>query len=322
LPPNGAVTKEAARAIAEKHGLSGDVARMPKLGIVNDIWSIGGEYVLRIPSELEYVDSLYVESVAAPAARNAGVRTPEVVVFDDTLDLIAVPFMVTRMEPGKTLGATPLSPTWDLAASEWSAVLDGLGEQLVCLHQKVKSVDDPNGRLNPWWLDSPDESLRRCIESETLSLDLATWVQALIEKLHTAFDYDPDGPTDHSVFVHHDTHPWNIMVMVPPNGGKAHFSALLDWGCACWGDPAVDFAGFPLWALPPLVDAYKLAGGVTDETFEGRVLYMWLALALREKSFLDPNVFSRHWWRMPTDGVNELKYRLPMLPKVWSKWTL
>lgn len=288
---------------------------MAKLGIINDIWSIGDKWVLRIPTDSNYSSSLMGESVAMAAAGANGVMTPKLVLFDDDLDIVEVPLMVTERVQGQTLGTFEKSPTWGLAGHRWARLLDELGRQLTLIHQ-IAIVDDPKGWLSPWWVDDPLEELGDCVERGVLSVDDADWCTRFVARLQSAFSYEPTGPSGHSVFVHHDVHPWNLLA------SDEGLAAVLDWGCACFGDPAVDFSGMPLWALPPLLDSYKEHGGVSGPDFEGRILWMWLGVAVREPLFLDPKSFARHWWRLPEDGVRELRYRLPMMPEAWRRWSV
>jgi len=292
---------------------------MPRIGLVNDIWSIGTDHVVRIPTEVEYGYTILAEAVAIPYAQSLGLSVPEIVMMDNDLDIVPVPFSVACRIHAETLGNMSGCLTWELFGSKWANVSCQLGQQLALLHQPLDTIIDPNGWLNSWWLDNPTEELVNCVDSGFVTGSEAKWVESFIERLSHAFSYDPLGPCDSGVFVHHDLHPWNIMVS---QKDEPELAAIIDWGNACWGDPAVDFTGFPLWALPAMVDAYRKSGGTTDGGFEGRVLWMWLATALREPSFLDQKVYSRTWWRMPEDGIKELQFRLFLLPDQWRQWAV
>lgn len=284
---------------------------MRKLGIINDIWAVGGA-VVRIPAQPDYEPPLYAESVAAPAAFRAGVDTPKIIVFDDDRDIVDAPVMVTERVWGETLGTCAVFETWEEAEAQWSWLLHDLGSAIAALH-RTADVPDPLARLNPWWVDDPAVETASLAEKGSLTPSESSWLEAWTARLSTAFPYDPLGPPDQNVFVHHDLHPYNVMV-------QDRRVVVLDWGNACWGDPAVDFSGFPLWALPGLVTAYRDAGGVTDEGFEARVLWSWCALAVGEPAFLDPSLFRRPWWRLPVGGVPELRWRLEAMPPEWKRW--
>src|SRR5438067_1611974 len=53
------------------------------------------------------------------------------------------------------------------------------------------------------------------------------------------------------------------------------------WGSSGWGDPAWDFAGVPLRAVPLLLQGYRTAAALDGEaTAEARILWRHLQLAL------------------------------------------
>ena len=65
-------------------------------------------------------------------------------------------------------------------------------------------------------------------------------------------------------FVHDDLHEKNLMAT--PGGALL---ALIDWGDAGWGDPALDFASMPLAAVQFALEGY----GAVDGGFESRMLW-------------------------------------------------
>ena len=71
------------------------------------------------------------EAVAVPAAREAGVRTPRMLVFDESLDLLPVPYSIYERVRGETLGLLDRDP----AASP--GVWRELGHDLALLHSGV-----------------------------------------------------------------------------------------------------------------------------------------------------------------------------------------
>jgi hypothetical protein len=82
-------------AIRERHDLrAGEISPSKDAGIFNAIYLVGNEYVLRVPRDAPpFVAAIRKESVAVPA-RTAGVRTPALVAFDDSLDLLPVPYAI------------------------------------------------------------------------------------------------------------------------------------------------------------------------------------------------------------------------------------
>ncbi len=297
------------RAITEKHGLSGDVTRLPSNGIVNDVWILGDEHVLRIPRRREYEPTLLAESVAVPCAIESGVRTPSIAVFDESRDIVPVAYIVSYLVPG-----CPLAHAQELESPEhlstMANLIDEIVSQLVQLH-RVTDVVDPKRRLNGWWFDDPLDSLRPCVDEGKLTIDGAMWIERLSRRLQSCFADGPKRPTSNQVLVHHDVHPWNVMV------DSLKLSALIDWGNACMGDPAVDLSSFPLKYLPSLCRSYQAQAEETDEGFEGRVLWYWLGVAVSEPLSLDPQVFQRRWWRWPPGGLDEFRSVLFGFPEPW-----
>ena len=88
------ITAEQLQAIVNRHQLTldGPIEPMPSNGVVHSLWSLGHDFVLRVPKPEEMcLGDLRAEVVAIPVARAAGVRTPDLVAFDDSCDIIDVP---------------------------------------------------------------------------------------------------------------------------------------------------------------------------------------------------------------------------------------
>lgn len=144
------VTDEHLRAIADRHGIivSGDgIQRLDSMGIVHSIYALGESLVLRVPKDHPYaLADAYTGSVAAPAAFSAGVSTPRLVVFDDSREIVPVPFSIFER-----MHADPFSErlTTDPAPQKHWTIWHDLGRQLAILHVNVTSVTDPHGYLDP-----------------------------------------------------------------------------------------------------------------------------------------------------------------------------
>jgi hypothetical protein len=109
FPPMPSKTPE---AIGERHNLrAGEISPLKDVGIFNAIYLVGGEYVLRVPRDAPpFVAAIRKESAAVPAARAAGVRTPALVAFDDSFELLPVPYVIYERVHGKTLGMLHFGP--------------------------------------------------------------------------------------------------------------------------------------------------------------------------------------------------------------------
>ncbi len=136
------VSQETLHVIAARHGLEVDTcARLPQVGVINTIYALGDTYVLRVPRDHPGpIAQARAESLAAPAARAAGVRTPALIAYDGTCDLLPVPYLVYERVHGRTLGLLD----WEPAAIP--QVWRELGQDLAVLHRNV-SLEGPAGAL-------------------------------------------------------------------------------------------------------------------------------------------------------------------------------
>src|SRR6476659_7505030 len=141
------LTDEQLRAIADRHGITAnrdELHRLDSMGIVHSIYALGEALVLRVPKlHPDALADAYTGSVAAPAVVRAGVSTPRLVVFDESVDIVPVPFSIFERIHGE-----PLS--WRLGADpqrHWP-IWHELGRQLAILHANVTAVPDPHGHLD------------------------------------------------------------------------------------------------------------------------------------------------------------------------------
>jgi len=274
---------EVVEALARRHGFKGDVRPMARLGIVNDIWGIGDSAVLRVPIDEEAERDTLTEVVAVPAARAAGVLTPELLVFDDTRKVVPFAYTIYERAPGVTLGTQGPSPMWEGAMRQ-------IGEQQRLIHA-ISQVDDPHDwldRSEPSDVDATLAAVRHLLSPGDLER-LSVW-RARFEQIPNLGGI----PT----FIHWDLHPWNVLV----DPDSMRLTAILDWGDAGFHDSAEDFGYFPLWAL-----AHQLAGyGAPDDSlFYGRIARLWVQKCLEELEDLDAVTFGRAWWCFPLGGFEE-----------------
>lgn len=269
LPDHTPVSAEAARAIAERHGLgTGAFARLPDTGIINAIYLLGEEFVLRVPRDGPgHVAQARREAIAAPAARAAGVRMPRLLVFDDAGDLLPVPYLIYERVRGETLGLLDLEP------GATPGVWRELGRDLALLHTGVRA-DGPAGQLlRPGGSPADPRALaeERAADGWFTGLE-ARWLIAWLDRLAPAA-LAPVPPR----FLHQDVQATNVMV-----GARAReYRAILDWGCAGWGDPAWDFFGMPLRAAPFMLEGHRAVAPLDgDEGAEARIVWRHLQLVL------------------------------------------
>jgi aminoglycoside phosphotransferase (APT) family kinase protein len=229
-------------AMFARHGVLGPWEELPSTGVANRIFATR-DVVMRVATDHpEAVPDARTESVAAPVAHAAGVLTPRLIAFDQTHTLLGRPFSLWERVHGETLGVTNLSPP--KIAEVWRAV----GSELAKLHMRVRACADPNG-----YLDQPERNpdvcgaLQQLVAAQKIKVDAAQRLERFAQELQLS-----SAPQVEPRFIHDDIHSMNIMCS---NTGE--LVAILDWGDAGWGDPALDFAAMPLEAIGPALEGYE-----------------------------------------------------------------
>jgi len=268
LPDHVDTDTDTLRAVAARHGLDADsIKRLPETGIANAIYRIGDDAILRVPrNHPNFIADARTEVIAVPAARAAGVRTPALLAFDDSLDLLPVPYTIYERVPGVPLESLGLGP--DEAAEVWSEV----GRQLGRLHAGVAAPEALAGvRRRHVGPDLPALVHARIDEGWLSPLD-GRWLSCWLERLEPAAREPAPAR-----FLHGDSQATNLMVLSDP----LRFEAVIDWGSAAVGDVALDFAGVPLRAVPHMLAGHRdIAVPDSNDTIEARIVWRHLYLAL------------------------------------------
>ena len=225
-----------------QHGIRDPWTPLPATGVANRIYATK-DAVLRVATDHpQAVPDARTESVAAPVAWAAGIRTPRLIAFDDSRALVDRPYSLWERVHGETLGLLALDEA--RRARAWREV----GRELARLHDRVRVCPDPDG-----YLDAPGRPLDLLAHLDRLRgagvIDRvsATETASLIHELAPHVT----APTAIR-FLHDDVHAWNVMCT--PDG---ELLALIDWGDAGWGDPTLDFAYVPLELIPHVVAGYE-----------------------------------------------------------------
>lgn len=240
---------------------------MSTVGVINAIYLLGDDLVLRVPRDHPgCIKQARKEAVAAPAARDAGVRTPRLVVFDGTCELLPVPFSIFERVRGETLGLLDLEP------GDTPAVWHALGHDLALLHTRVPAPERVRGMTVP--PASPDPRAlaeQRAADGWFTSLEvrwLMRWLDRLAPAALTPVPYRS---------LHLDVQATNVMV----RDDGHEYAALLDWGCAGSGDMAWDFFGVPLRAAPAMLAGHRSVAPLdADDAAEARILWRHMELSL------------------------------------------
>jgi len=296
LPDFPDLSPERLAAVLTALGLTGaPVVRLAEVGIFNAIFAVRDDLVLRVPRQHPaFVEASRKEALAVPAARSAGVRTPRLVAFDDTLEVLPVPYSLDERVPGGVLEAAEAEPT---AAAE---VYRELGRDLGRLHGGVER----SGALAEFELEGlpePDQGPEELVDSGHLGRSEQRWLSAWVARLKARIAAGPERP---DVFRHGDVQATNVMV----SDGHGYL-ALLDWGACGWGDPAHDFAGVPFAGAPAMLAGYREERDLpADGSIEAAIVLRELQIAL----FLlrRPGQPGRSWAERPLGMMLDLLHGL------------
>lgn len=288
-------------AIVERHGveLDGPVMPLSSTGVVHSLWALGSRYVLRVPkNETMCVGDHRCEAVAIPLAIAAGVRTPALEAFDDSLSILDVPYSIVSRVHGR-----------DLAKESFEhQSYETVGRELATLH-----ATDLSARAHPWLREPgeppPEDLFERVAQAGLLHADGIAWLASLCWRLDQLAP--PDAPVRRA-FIHGDVKPDNVMV---DEAGDVH---LIDWGDAGFGDPAYDFQSLPMRSIELSLRGYRQAC-TDDPTLEQRVVRRVVARSL--SNLCRAPRTGPSWYRPVAANLTDLLTFAADRPEIWNAWT-
>lgn len=153
-------------AIFLHHGIAEPWAPLAATGIANRIYATSS-VVLRIATDHpQALGDARTESVAAPVVHAAGIRTPALIAYDDSRQIVDRPYTLWERVHGQAVGQYALDA--NAALGTWADI----GRELARLHLSVQDCPDPRG-----WLESIDDldprDLLGIAAAESGKLDLA-----------------------------------------------------------------------------------------------------------------------------------------------------
>ncbi|MEV0234730.1 phosphotransferase [Nonomuraea sp. NPDC050786] len=295
-------------AIARLHGITFEQVRPLPQGVANHVLLLGDDLVLRIPRAKQFLPDLVKEVAVIPAARHAGVRTPEVVAFDDSCSVVDVPYMVLARAHGVDLAGLDLPPaTTDRVAHQAGRELARLHRLSPATAPDLPAVPVEDGSADPWAL------VDHLLVAGWIDAEAARWLTGWFDRLAAHLPADPP-----LVLVHGDLAPQNLLV----SPATAQLSAIVDWGDAQWADPAADFAKMPLTSIPAMLDGYRQESGegASAPTWEARVLWFHLTWALGRLADPVPHPGERHWTAPPAGRLlGLLRFFASTPPAPWAE---
>lgn len=249
--------------IAARWALSAP-ARLPTpwVGATSQVYPLH-DVVLKVSFDtLDAIESLKVETAVSVQMRRRGVQTPDLLAYDESLDILPVPFALFHRVPDsvtmeRASSMSRLQEAWRETGRQLAnvhALRDQEGFQ-VSLRSFRQTPDlDPR----PWVDD-----LRA---SGVLDGEDAAWLRALLD------DFAPMVLGSEPVALcHGDVNASNILV----DEGCGAFLAIIDWGGAGWLDPVWDFAGVSLDVVPYLLAGHRAVAPLPEDgTAEARIFWV------------------------------------------------
>ena len=199
-------------------------------------------------------------------ARAAGLPVPQLIAFDDSREITAGPYSIWERIHGETLGLYRPDP--EAVPDTWRAV----GRQLARLHTTVT--------------DAPIRTAGSISRSIPITMRFAHWRRPQRRGLVPKAPRSSSGWSRSKrrsrpgrtarCFLHYDVHDMNLMC-----GADGSLMAIIDWGDAGWGDPALELSELPIRAIPYVLDGYRQgAGSLLGDAPEARILadQLWCGL--------------------------------------------
>lgn len=280
------------RRIAARHGITGDIALLPNSGMVNEAWSVGNCVVRILKDDENSEEALQEpkrEAAVVPLAREAGIRTPELVAVDFDCDIVPLPYTIYRRAEGALLGHLDIEP------ESCTHVYRELGREIALL-QSVQVPEEVLRLLRKGQALDGVEQVGKALAAGKITREEAAEISGWFARLEEGFG-EPEKPC----LLHSDIHPWNLFVH-RRGSANLELAAIIDWGDAGYEEPAVEFSSMPICAVQPMLEGFVEAGGCVGEGLIQRSLHAGLGLALWEVRELSEEDFSRRWWRMPAGG--------------------
>ena len=303
LPGFPTLTEEALQLIAERHDTK-SIERLPILGMFNAIYGLGDDLILRIPRDAPWPFSkAHKEAVVVPVARQAGVRTPAIVTFDGTRELIPAPYTVYERVRGDTLELLYLEP------QHTPDVWRDLGRDLARLHAVTKRKGDL-AEVEVAQHPDPRVIVSELAEKGSFTVLEARWLLSWLEHLAPAVQ----NVTEQHL-LHGDAQAMNIMV-----NDTRRYRAIIDRGSARWGDAATDLANVPFHAVPFMLEGYReVRLFEQDDTAEARILWRNLGSAL--DNLRGPPQPDWSWAERPLTMVLQLlRFLVETEDARWRQW--
>jgi len=289
--------------IRDRHDLgSEDAHQLTQVGIFNTVYALGDDLILRVPRNHPFfVQTARKELLAVPAVRAAGVRTPAIVAYDDSCEVVPVPYAVYERVPGESLEAMGCDP--EEVADAWRE----FGTDLARTHTGIDRTG-PLAGFEPEDVEDAWTLLAGVAVAGNVTTLETRWLEAWLAELAPA----AETPLPER-FVHGDSQASNVLARRDPLA----YEGVIDWGGCGWSSPVRDFAGIPLRAVPHVLAGYRdVAPAEAEKGVEAKVLWRHLQLALY--NLRRPPQPRLNWAERPATMLIEILRFFAAPPPAWA----
>lgn len=218
------------------------LAAVPSYGTDARLYRLGSDLVVRLPKIHWATSQIEMEMELLPRlAPHLPAEIPEIIVVGEPA--LSYPW---RWAVYRWLGGTPPRTGTAELAGDLAAFIAAL--------QGIDATDAQRGTHRGGPLELRDSATRAAITELGGDVDVAAVTRAWEEALAVpVWAHDP-------IWLHGDILEGNLLVR------DRRLAGVIDWGCACAGDPAFDYA--IAWSLlAPVRDTFRAATGVDDHTW-------------------------------------------------------
>jgi len=262
--------RAALNRIATLHGLQPPLAwPEPWTGATSRVWPCGHLVIKVALDSPEAHRAVAIDAAMNPVAREIGVHVPALVAFDESGEILPVPYAVYERVPD----AQSLDTRRDFSRHQAQAWED-VGRHLALVHEVTYGTSLPVGLRE--FRQHPGVDPRPWVEELAAKGRLEdrdeSWLCQILETL--APQAQARLPL---VLCHGDVNASNVL----RSSDDSSTIWLIDWSGAGWLDPVWDAAAIPLDAVPALLKGHReVAPLPVDETAEARVLWCQLQTRL------------------------------------------
>jgi len=252
-----------------------------------------GDVVIKVAfATPEAEQSVAIDAAMNPVARGLGVRTPALIAFDDSREIMPASFAIyQRVRDAVTLGE--IADAREAIRHTW----EDTGRNLARVHAVAQDTpmpvplrefrQSPEVDPRPWAHELRDRGL--------LEAGNASWLLRLLD------DLAPAALADIPLrLCHGDVNASNILLLPSPDRGVV----LIDWAGAGWLDPAWDFVSVSLAVVPWMLAGHRAVAPLPgDETAEARILWCQVQTRLFNARAQPDDAVARAQLRADMDAV-------------------